>query len=51
MVSGIFIVFYLGPTKIDLPKKKKKTKKKKKRKKLLIVNLLFIDFVLHYVFR
>lgn len=23
MVSGVFIVFYLGPTKIDLPKKKK----------------------------
>lgn len=22
MVSGVFIVFYLGPTKIDLPKKK-----------------------------
>lgn len=23
MVSGVFIVFYLGPTKIDLQKKKK----------------------------
>lgn len=44
MVSGEFIVFYLGPTL-------KMKKKKKKRKKLIIVNLLFISFVLHYVFR
>lgn len=44
MVLGVFIVFYLGPTL-------KMKKKKKKRKKLIIVNLLFISFVLHYVFR
>lgn len=52
MVSGVFIVFYLGPTlKKEEEEEEEETRNNRFYPRNNRNNLLFIDFVLHYVFR